>query len=73
MGLNEHCQSCLCEIRPGKLPLCEGCYDELLALPQEVRMARIAELRKNEMLGDLVDNLIELIEMSKRYTPYRMN
>lgn len=73
MGLHELCQSCLCEIGPGKIPLCAGCYDRLLELPIEERMARIADLRKNEMLGELVDNLVELIEMSKRGRHHRFN
>lgn len=42
-------------------------------LPVEARMARISELRKNQMLADALDQLTELIGLSKRFTPYRMN
>jgi len=73
--LSHLCQSCLCELAPSAspIPLCQSCLDGLLALPADKRMERIADLRRNEMLTELVNHLIDLVEASRESTQYRRN
>lgn len=52
------CNGCLCEIREGTLPLCEGCYSQLLSLPVNERFSRVAEISKAIMEQDFQDSLL---------------
>ena len=74
------CHGCLCQITAGSLPLCETCYQELLAFPPPLRMQRATEIMQAIKAGNLAASvecltreLAELIEQSKRYSPYRLN
>lgn len=69
------CQACLSElgISTSPIPLCEGCYKELLSLPLEQRMARIAAMRQNSILAEFVDRLSDALDDSARVRSYRGN
>lgn len=69
------CQACLSElgISTSPIPLCEGCYKELLSLSVEQRMVRIAALRQNAILAEFVDRLAEALDDATRLRSYRGN
>lgn len=52
------CQGCLCELKDGILPLCEGCYSQVLSLPLNDRFARIAEISKAMREQEFQDSLV---------------
>lgn len=77
------CPLCLCEIAPKlphSLPVCRACYEHLAKLPVSERMGICLEVTKNRCSNDvraslelLVQNITDLIEASKRFSPYRLN
>lgn len=69
------CQACMAELKlsTSPIPLCKTCYDELLALPIDQRMARIADLRKNELLSEFLDRFIDALEASAQRNSFRGN
>lgn len=52
------CNGCLCELRDGTLPLCEGCYSLLLSLPPNDRFARVAEISRSIREQEFQDSVI---------------
>lgn len=52
------CHGCLCELQSGSLPLCEGCYSEILTLSINDRTARIAEIMKAMQSQSFHDSIV---------------
>jgi hypothetical protein len=74
------CQLCLSKIGPEGLPVCQGCYADLHKLPIGIRMSRCLEIARNieirRLAGSmerLSDELVALVEQSKRWSPHRIN
>lgn len=77
------CPLCLCEIAPklpNTLPVCKSCYEKVMKLPVKESMDICLKVTENRSFNDLraslellVQNISDLIEASKRFSPYRMN
>lgn len=62
------CPGCLSNIGLSSrddIPMCQPCYMQLLTLPINERMIRIAEFRRLGLMEDLVIQLEKLVQESK--------
>lgn len=72
------CQGCLDVIRDGPIPLCNSCFEDLQSLGTSERLARIAEMIRNQQLrrlasgiSEMANELTDLISLSRQMNSRR--